>query len=338
MPLAFNIEFNMRIIPQKWILIIGLMFSLGFQEVYSQQLSHFSLSPINKFQFNPAVSVFDNTMVITGVHRNQWTNIAGSPSSQLVNAYLPLDYGISAGGFQLATDAIGVENSLSLSVTYARMFNFEWGRASVGLLGGLEQKRIDQSALRTPGGFYGENEINHRDPLLDNRNISSWVPVFGLSAWATYRGFEGGLSIRQLSPISHFQNEEISYRPKGEFSLFVDYFMVLDDGLFLIPSLHIYSDLRKVQTFIHALAGFNNQYFGGFGVRGYSPNSLDAIALTAGIRLNDRFVFYYNYDIGLSELYQASGSTHEIMLVYRMPEWRSDRTPPPVIYNPRFLE
>lgn len=328
----------MQIVTQKTLFLFSLLACLCVQVNFAQQLSNFSLSSINKYQFNPAVSVFDNTMVISGTHRNQWSNIAGSPSSQLFNAYFPIDYGVSAGGIQLANDAIGVERSLSLSLSYARMFNFEWGKLSIGVMGGAEQKQIDQSLLRTPGGFYREDDINHRDPILGNNDIKSFIPIFGFSSWISFRGFEGGLSVRQLSPLSHFSDNIMSYRTKAEYSTFVDYFLVVDEGFFLIPSFHIYTDLRKVQTWTHLLAGLNNQYFAGLGIRGFSPSSIDAIGLTVGIRLNDRFIFYYNYDIGLSEIYQASGSTHEIMVVYRMPEWKSGRQRPPVIYNPRFLE
>jgi type IX secretion system PorP/SprF family membrane protein len=323
---------------QKTFYLIILVSSLSIHNNSAQQLSHFSLSSINKYQFNPAVSAFDNTMVITGIHRNQWTDIAGAPSTQHFNAYMPFDYGISSVGIQIVSDAIGVENSLSLALSYAQMFNFEWGKLSLGVQAGAEQKRIDQSLLRTPGGFYGEDQLDHRDPILGSNDISSLIPIFGLSSWITFRGFEGGLSLRQLSPIAHFSDESMSYRSKAEYSAFVDYFMVLDEGLFLIPSFHLYTDLSKFQTWTHVLVGLNNQYFGGLGIRGYSPSSIDAIGLAVGMRLNDRFVFYYNYDIGLSEIYQASGSTHELMLVYRKPAWKSGRQRPPVIYNPRFLE
>nr|MBS0037985.1 PorP/SprF family type IX secretion system membrane protein [Saprospiraceae bacterium] len=304
----------------------------------AQQSPHFSLSPSNKFQFNAAVSAFDNSMVISGVHRDQWNNIPGGPNTQLINAHMPLEVGMNAVGFQFVNDAIGIEKTLSFSFSYAHLITTGYGPLSLAVQLGGEQKTFDQSRLRTPGGNYNEEIPNHNDPILGNSDLSSWLPTLGLSAWYSRGNMDLGLSVKQLTSGGHFSGEPFSYSMQPEVSVYGDYFLPIDESWAVIPSIHIYTDLKQVQNFVHGLVGYENQYFGGLGLRGLGTRTFDAIAIMAGVRLNDRFTVYYNYDLGVSNIYRPNNQTHEFMVVYRSLRWTGHSKKPPVIYNPRFLE
>ncbi len=315
-----------------------LLFGWTAESVFAQQMPHFSMSPVNKFQYNPAISAFENRLVLNGVHRDQWKAFPGAPSTQLINGYMPLDFGVSAVGFNFMNDRIGLEKTMAFSLSYAHRIETAYGPIALALQLGGEQKSIDQSRLRTPGGTYDEEVPDHNDPLLGNDQISSWAPVLGLSAWYAMGNMEFGLSVRQLSPTGHFSDDPLGYSIQPEVSLYGDYYYPLDGDWYVIPSLHIYTDFKQLQSLLHGKIGFQNQYFGGLGFRGLGSRNADAIVLMAGFRINENFTVYYNYDIGLSDIYRPSAQSHEFTITYRSAEWSSRRERPPVIYNPRFLE
>jgi type IX secretion system PorP/SprF family membrane protein len=318
------------------LVLTALLFAVSAS---AQQTPHFSMSVLNKYHFNPASSVFSDRLDIVGVHRDQWNNIPGGPSTQLISGHFPFDFGLSAVGFEFVNDAIGLERQMSLSLSYSQRLNTAYGDIGIGVRAGGEQKSLDQSRLRTPGGNYGESTIEHNDPLLDGQNLSSIVPVFGLSVWyRSYLGFEAGISVNQIPGGKHFGGENFDFETKPVYSVYGEYYVPVLEDWYIIPSGHLYTDFTQTQVYLHALGSYQNIYFGGLGLRGITPNSLDAITLMAGIRINDRFTAYYNYDIGLSGLYRPSNQTHEFSVVYRGGEWTHRRQKPPVIYNPRFLE
>lgn len=329
---------NFAVIKSMKLLMLILLCSGFFLQLHSQQPAHFSMANLNKYQINPAVSGFTETLNIVGVHRDQWNNISGGPSSQLLTAHFPIDIGRSAFGINFISDAIGVEKTLALSFSYAQLFRTDYGNVSIAIQAGAEQKSLDQSRLRTPEGTYSGGFFNHEDPLLGLSDISSFVPVAGVSGWFSNGTLDIGLSVRQISFGTHFSDSPISYSVKPEFSLYADYFLPVNENWFVIPSIHLYSDATQLQGITQALASFRNLYYGGIGLRGLTPNSIDAISVMAGIQINDRFTIYYNYDIGLSSVYNPNNQTHEFMIIYRSPKWSQARRKPPVIYNPRFLE
>ncbi|TVR84053.1 MAG: type IX secretion system membrane protein PorP/SprF [Saprospirales bacterium] len=323
----------MRSIP-----LLFLVFMILIVPAYGQQLPHFSMSALNKYQFNPAVSAFSDRLSAAGYHRDQWRSAPGGPSTQILNAFFPFDYGESALGFQFKNDAIGLERTMSIFVSYAHRFNTEYGSFAIAVNSGAEQKSIDQSRLRTPGGNYVEENIQHNDPLLDASGLRSLVPKFGLSAWYSYGRWDVGLSAQNFAIGSHFGGDLFSFNLNPVYSLYADYFYPVLEDWFVVPSVHIYSDLNQTQVHFSALGSYQNLYFGGLGLRGATSRSIDALTVMAGVKVNERFSIYYNYDIGLSSMYNPMNQTHEFALIYRGAEWPHSRQRPPVIYNPRFME
>jgi len=64
---------------------------------------------------------------------------------------------------------------------------------------------------------------------------------------------------------------------------------------------------------------------------------LDAVALMAGFKLNEKLSVGYAYDIGLSALNSVSSGSHELLLNYNLGAPIGKGRPPAVIYNPRSL-
>ena len=82
---------------------------------------------------------------------------------------------------------------------------------------------------------------------------------------------------------------------------------------------------------------YNEKFLAGTSFRGYNANSIDAVAIIAGIKLGENISMAYAYDLTLSGLNAVSYGTHEIMLNYNLNKPVGKGRPPKIIYNPRSL-
>ncbi|MEY3249463.1 MAG: hypothetical protein RL742_1506, partial [Bacteroidota bacterium] len=88
------------------ILYIGM---LGWLQ--AQQLPQYSLYMLNPYALNPAVAGTENTLILNGVYRQQWSDLRGAPVGQTLNAHLPV-YRINSGlGLRLDNDAVGAHRA-----------------------------------------------------------------------------------------------------------------------------------------------------------------------------------------------------------------------------------
>lgn len=321
--------------------VLFLLFSVC--SVFAQQAPQYSMYMLNKYSFNPAYAGFDNSLSITGVYRKQWANLDLSPSTQNINAHLPVYYLSGGLGINLENDAIGAERNASASISYNYMLAVNKSSTlSFGIAAGVVQKSLDGTKLRAPGGIYTEPPtIDHRDGLIPTGNISAISPLINIGVYYHSEKFEVGLSSSNISePTARLETPndniaEITY-VRNYFASFVANFEV-GRNFTLHPSLLLKSDLVETQIEISTIARFNDNIFGGASFRGYNSNSIDAIVLLAGYKLNDKLTLSYAYDLTLSGLNQVSDGSHEIMLNYNLNKDIGKGKLPKIIYNPRFL-
>ncbi|MEO6037162.1 MAG: PorP/SprF family type IX secretion system membrane protein, partial [Saprospiraceae bacterium] len=123
----------------------------------AQQAPQYSLFMLNPYAANPAYAGLENTLVVTGVYRQQWSGLKGAPLTQHINAHLPL-YVIRSGlGLKVENDAIGAHRVTQASASYD--YQLELGRnalLSVGVGAGYLQYTLDGDKLRAPQGTYVE--------------------------------------------------------------------------------------------------------------------------------------------------------------------------------------
>lgn len=321
--------------------IMLVLFVLG--NCFAQQASQYSLYALNKFNFNPAYAGLDNSLSVTGVYRNQWLDLPGSPVLQNINAHLPV-YLLNGGfGINIENEKQGPERNTLATISYSYWLPVgKKNTLSLGLSGGVLQKTLDGTLLRTPDGVYTNpiTNIQHNDNNLPNSKESGRAPIFNAGAYFKGEQYEFGVSVNNITEsriMLNAQNVNAEIlNNRNYFITFATYFEI-GNKLTIHPSALIKSDLIENQAEITVLLKYNDNIFGGAAFRGYNSNTADAVALIAGFNLSEKVKVAYSYDMTVSALQSVSNGSHEIMLNYNLNKAIGAGIPPNIIYNPRFL-
>ncbi len=323
--------------------IITLLFVLFIMgQGLAQQAPQYSMYMLNKYAFNPAYAGLDNSLSVTGVFRRQWSGLVGGPTTQNVNAHMPLYYLGGGIGINLENDELGAERNTLASLSYNYFLPVsKTSMISVGLSAGVVQKSLDGSKLRTPDGQYLAEPptIDHQDNFVPQGKVSAVAPVFNAGLYFHHERFEAGLAVSHLSQsttrLEAIESVNITYIRNYFFNLATQF--EIGRSFSLHPSVLVKSDLTQTQMEFSAILKYGDNIFGGASFRGYTSNSTDAVVFLAGYKLNERVTLAYSYDLTLSGLSNVSQGSHEVMLNYNLNKAIGKGKLPKIIYNPRYL-
>ena len=316
-----------------------ILLSAFAMTIMAQQAAQYSMYMWNKHAFNPAYAGMDNSLSITGVYRNQWMNLPGNPVTQQINAHMPLYIAGGGVGIALENESLGSwsQTTTKLSYDYQMVVNNN-GVLSLGLSAGILQRKFDGTLARTPEGVFDDqgNYLGHSEQALPFALETGNVPTFGVGAFYQGEKLEVGISSTNL-----LENEvnlsTISFVPERTHYLYVGYKLDLGRKLQFSPSLLVKSDVYQTQVDISLVGKYNENIFAGATFRGYDSNSIDALSIIGGIKLNEKITIGYAYDLTLSGLSNVSNGTHEILINYNLGKQVGLGKPPIIIYNPRSL-
>ena len=304
----------------------------------AQQPALYTIYMYNTYGVHPAYAGMENTLVATGVVRQQWAGLKGSPSSQQINANLPINSISSGFGINLENDKVGVEQNISASVTYAYKIRINKdANLSIALNGGFLQKSINGSDIKTPGGTYTTSTFLHNDAVLNESNTSAQAPLFDASVFFQRKNIKIGFTAKNLFDNSlnyTINSTKIRLIKNYLFTFAAD--LELNSNLLLKPSLLVRTDAKEVQTQIALLGELNQKFILGAAYRGYNRNSLDALSVIGGIQISEKMSLIYAYDISLSPLKTVNTGSHELLLRYNLGNTIGKGTPEKIIYNPRY--
>lgn len=303
----------------------------------AQQTAQYSLYMMTPLNWNPAYAGMDNSLSITAGIRRQWAGLEGSPSSQYVDAHLPLYFLRGGVGISFENDLLGAERLTTTGLAYNYQVPLGAGILSLGGRAAFVQRSLDGSRIRTPDGIYGEpGSISHQDDLLPLGQSSGQVPAFGAGAYFQSERYNAGLSVNNINQGSADLNGLNLQLARHYFFTFGANFDLSSDFT-LHPSLILRSDLVQLQTDVSAIVRYNDNFFAGASFRGYNSNSIDAVAMIFGLNLSSNIRMAYAYDLTLSGLRAVSNGSHEVMLSYNLNKRIGAGQPPRIIYNPRSL-
>lgn len=313
-------------------LLIGL--SLG-ATLAAQQAGQYSLYMFDPLQWNPAYAGLDHSLSLTGTYRRQWTGLEGSPASQRFSVHLPV-YMLSGGfGLQLENESLGASRYTNVWLNYNYQMEVGAGLLSLGAGAGWVQWALDGDKLRTPGGNYGEpGVIDHQDDLLplvtERGNTTSFsAGVYYQSEW-----LEGGISVENVTePTIGLTNLDLRLARTYFAGLGVHF--EVGRAFTVHPSVWARADGRQIQTDLSLIIRYNDNIFAGAAFRGYNKQTTDAVALIAGLQLNEHIRLAYAYDLTLSPLQNVQNGSHEISVNYNLNTPIAPGRPPRIIYNPR---
>ncbi len=305
--------------------------------LFAQQAPQYSLLMFNEASINPAYAGLDNSLVLTGIYRNQWQGLDQSPSQQNINIHMPV-YRLSGGiGINVDNDRLGLERNLLATLAYN--FHLPLNRSSkisFGIGAGFFQKSIDGLGIRTPEGIYAAGTINHNDNLpLPERNVNVTTPTFNAGIYYKSDALEMGLSSRNIQE-PQLVGDNFSTKLSRNYFFTASYNLDLSGNISLHPSLLIKTDQIEWQSEISTLVKYDDNIFLGGSFRGYNSNTIDAVALIAGLNISEKIKVAYAYDLTLSELNLVSSGGHEILIQYNLGREIGKGKLPKVIFNPRF--
>lgn len=302
----------------------------------SQQGAQYSLFMLNPFHQNPAYAGLDFAISTTAGVRSQWVGLEGAPVSQFLDAHAPFEQLHGGIGFQVESERIGAERNNQLQVAYSYQTQAGNGILSAGIRAGLVQKGIDGSVLRTPNGFYQNQNINHQDISLPQTLVQGSSPSIGLGLVYQAPITEIGISIQHLNqPMVDLGVLRIQMLPTG--IAYLRFNLEISRLWSVHPAIQLQTDGIQFQTNAGVLVKYNENIFIGTTLRGYNTNSLDAVVALLGANLGERWKMAYAYDSSLSPLQKVNQGSHEIILQYTLPRILGARKLPKIIYNPRNL-
>lgn len=324
---------------RKYFIITILSVCFSFQ-LFAQQAEQYSMYMLNKYAFNPAYAGMDNSLSVTGVFRKQWVGLEGSPASQNINVQMPLPYIHGGLGFSFANDVAGPERTVNFGASYN--YNYNIGKASVLSIsggGGLVQKSIDGSKLRSPDGDYVDgNVISHNDPELPTALETTIAPTARVGIIFKNESFEAGISADNLLGNElTFSETDFNFTLDRHYYAYLAYYWQLTNEIEISPSAFVKADQNFVQTDISIMANYNEFLLGGVSLRGYSDLTLEAVAIIAGFKLSEHLTLAYSYDVTIAAYNSVSQGSHEILLNYNLNREFGKGKLQNVIYNPRFL-
>lgn len=316
---------------------ILLWYAIGLS---AQQFPQYSLYMLNPYAYNPAYAGLDNTLVATGVYRQQWSNLEGAPATAHFNAHLPLFVIRSGVGVKVENDIIGAHRTTSAMVSYD--YQLELGRntfLSAGFSAGYMQYALDGAKLRAPDGVYEPAGFNHNDPFLPEGKVNAGTPLIEAGIFLQMKKLQVGASTQPaFAPAFSIGGDNaLKIEPVQHYFFTAAYSFDVGDRLAIRPSAVAKTDFVETQMEISAVLQWNENIFAGASFRGFGDSDRDAAVVLAGFRLNEKTTLAYSFDVPLSPLSSANRGSHELLLRYSLNKPIGAGKLPPIIYNPRFL-
>jgi type IX secretion system PorP/SprF family membrane protein len=317
-------------------LIIGSLVLIGIfgPKAEAQQFAQYSQFMLNKYATNAAYGGMDRSLSLTTGLRTQWNEFPGAPKTQFVNVHLPLYFLQGSVGVSLENEQLGPFKKTNISASYNYVFESSLGLISGGFKVGAHQIQINGNELRTPGGAYVDQTINHNDPLLSSGQLTGIAPTWGIGIYFVNDMIQGGLSMDNV-PSNSFTAGSTQYKSSQLWSLILSSDVYLNELIMLRPVLLLKSDFVQTQTDLGALIYYRD-FFGGSTIRGYNSNSFDSINFIGGVQVNEHFRLSYSYDFGINRIRQFHDGTHEFIVNYNLNKKIKTGELPRIIYNPRY--
>ncbi len=311
-------------------------FLITYHCAAAQHATQSSLYMHDRYAFNPAFGGMESSLAVGLQYRTQWAGLPGNPETRSINAHMPFYLWQGAIGIQLLNESLGAETHTGFTLSYNYIRETPIGLWSFGVRAGLSQQSLDGTKLIAPEGIYEGSIINHQDINLPNGLVNGISPMAEAGVYFAGDYFEAGISMSDYYP-SGIKLEEIKYSPKATYHFFAEYFIETFEQVSIYPVVYIKSDLVETQAELSVRAEWENILTAGVGYRGFGGNNLDALILSAGVRLSPKFYLHYGYDIGLSSLQSFHQGSHELMIRYNLGKMIGAGLPPRTIYNPRNL-
>ena len=291
----------------KRLLLIIVIFVLGFQQSKAQQLPQFTQYMYNTIAINPAYAGSREALSIVGLNRNQWAGFDGGPQTQTLSIHSPLRNEKIGLGLSFINDKSGFENFTYAYGDFSYTINAnEDVKVSFGLKAGFTYYKLSEE-------LYNLTEVN-QDPYFDE-HLNRWNSNFGAGILFHTDKWYMGLSLPKI--INHDLNNKSDYAALERVHYYAlgGYVFDLNKTLKLKPSFMVkYTKGAPLSTDVTANFLFNEKFWlgGSYRING-KQRDLGAIV---DFQVTDQFRVGYTYEIPTGEIRPYTSGSHEILMMY----------------------
>ncbi len=286
------------------ILIITLITNLQ-----SQQIPHLSQYNLNLYAINPAATGFNDMLPLSFSFRKLWAGINKSPSIQYLSGHMKVADHMGAGA-KIFNCQAGFLRKSGLEATYSYHINIDKNetKLSFGVSALLYQFFLNKSELKT-------EETNDEVFMGTDKMI---VPDANFGMYLYGENFFAGLSIPQLfnRSIDLQTDRVLQQKQVRHYYLHGGYNYEINTLFKLEPSLLLkFVEVGLFQADINAYLTYLDMVSFGLSYR-----TEDAIVIQFAYKNTDLLIGY-SFDLTLSGLKTQTFGSHEIVLMYSLPNF-----------------
>lgn len=283
-------------------LIVLISLSFGLR---AQQDVMFSQYMFNGLFLNPAYAGSHKYFSSTLLHRSQWLDFEGAPTTAIIAVDGPLLSQTMGLGLIVANDKIGVTSQTDVFANYSYFLKLGEGNLGLGLKAGFSNYSSQVGSLVV---------WDTDDQVFSGGKQSDLLPKFGFGTYYYTEKWYVGLSIPTLLAYDSRYNFNIAVESSSivrkHYFLTAGYVYQASEKLKLKPSFLVkYQSAAPVQADINLTAMYIDAI-----ALGVSYRTNDALAVMVEYQANQRFRVGYAYDITTSRIRNYTSGSHEIML------------------------
>lgn len=303
----------------------------------AQQRPQYSQYVINNYLINPAISGIEDYADIKLGFRNQWTGMKGAPATLYLTGHTkfggstatnalnapankPSSFGTEKADFGryrrlkahhglggiILHDKIGPFARTEISASYAYHIPLT---ANMQLAGGLAAGVISQALRPDYLDFADAGDV------MDT-GWSKFSPTFSGGVWLYSANFYAGASAVQLFTKGNAPATENTSQGRftNHYFLTAAYKVQPLPSIAIIPSVLVkYMQPLPVSLDYNLRVMYADRLWGGLAFRQH-----DSFAFLGGLTINHYLDISYAYDLGVSELGNQTGGSHEVVLGVRL--------------------
>lgn len=315
-------------------IILILLATIFTQQLVMAQTEVAPLSPrltqymLHQPFVNPAAVGSYESFTGAMSYRNDWSGMEGTANTQGIDVTMPLS-DVNYMGVGLIRDYIGAgyETQYSFNINYAFRLQFtDEDYLSLGLSAGGDYIVNDFSNLEG---------INLNDPAYSQIAESTFAPNMRLGAYYFRDKVYAGVAISNLFSTTITTNANNTKEYDTEYLDFNKVNYMIHAGVSIpiseywdlnASSLARYATGSNLQVDINSMFMYDNIF--GIGAMYRTTNEL---AIMANFRFLEKFRLGYAYETRLSDYDNSDMGTHEIMLIFQLPDPKGS-----AIVVPRF--
>ncbi|OQX97019.1 MAG: hypothetical protein B6I20_13555 [Bacteroidetes bacterium 4572_117] len=306
-----------------------ILFTLGLSLInfvlLAQQDAMFTHYMFNTIAINPAYAGSRDAFTITGLHRSQWVDFEGAPTTQTLTMHTPIPLKNAGVGLSFVNDKIGPTNTTSFYADFSYKIKInKKANLAFGFKAGVNLFFGDLTSLSL---------ISPNDPAFTADKQSKLLPNFGFGLYYFTDKYYAGLSVPKLLE-NDFSNNSVS----GSVDLGSEekhYFFIagavlsLNESFKLKPTTFVkVTNAAPIEADLTGTLIYNDKFWLGAMFR-----TGDAMGVLVGMNITDVLAVGYSFDWSYTNKTAVyNKGSHEIMLRYDLIFSNEKK-----IYSPRYF-